>query len=551
MANYFNWTGSGGTDTSTLENAIPLLLEAMSRPMYGEIDPLHDMFVTSEGVVRNSQSLSRNWTITKVLEGSLRGVVGMNTDSIVYGPQLQALGSTMYRHAAANIPSLMDPWEAPYDIPYQMTITLKAQETTIPRTLADEDIDALPALVAGRTFTGLIEGWARQNALYRISHFYSASSAGILNSISVTKTGTNLTAAGGLTVATWGGSSLETFTDGTDQGEFTFGIPDGNINNYHRGMILDIYSGSTRLNDNSSTRVPLYVKSVDHFNDRVTVVYYNASTSAGMIYTNLEAVNAADGNYTLDIYLRASKGDAHPGLNTWNKALHIVDSAHPNYYDPSSTFYGAALRSYPEHSSVVYDNKNGPLNETNIAGWLMEFATKRQSVFRQSLDTAVMRYGQIVEYNRSRASREVLNRDAVGGSMRELGTQGLNTRFSMTFDGIQINVVLSNFLRSGEAHILKLRENNFKRYVPPIAGNRTIGIPTIDGGTMSLTGMEFEGLGRAIGFPTERIPIVDTSSGRFKHAVQYYARSRQAIVPDQFASIKIENIKEYSATKVS
>lgn len=530
MSNYLNWTGSGGSDTALLANQMPLLIEPILQKIYTELDPFfRDSIVTSEGVVRDPK-ISRDWLIRKSLDdGEAAGVVEMATNSVVYGPTFDALGDSR-RLSKANVPGYPDPFESADSTPYQMTISLRGMRGACPWPIVEEDTDALPALI-GDNYARLMTKWARQFALFRITHYYAADDSGKICDFTYTTTD-------------------ESYSD--PDGVLTVTVSSKNINNFKRGMQVDVYEGATQRNlDSADARVPVYVDKVHHFQNKVYLRYKIAASSlapgsGGMF----EREGLADTN-TGSIYLRASKGDVFPGLNTFCKSLGMTTTTHPNYISSTGTLFGVVLHNHPDQQSLVVSAGNAALTESLGTKVLAKFQAHKAQ-YGQSVDTVLMRRGAYCGYVEARTPSERDNRQ-VGSNMatRSARGQGADGEFVITFNGLTCRGIFSEFLPYGKVFMVKTRDNNFKRYVPPIsARQRSMAPPGFAGVLKELNGMEIQFMGKAMGHATEFVPVYD-GDGEPKEAVQMLARSRTVMVPDQLACIKIEDVEETDVSLVA
>lgn len=521
MAGFLNYTGSGGTDTRLLAAQIPLLIEPLLMRMYPEMDPFFmDVFSTSEGVGRVSE-MSRDWKVRKVIERGLTGVVNMATSSTVFGTQREEIGSAGFRIGAntiAGYPSVTDSYTPK---PYNLDIGLQGLRASVPWLIDDDDMDANPAIIGSR-MTSMLMGFARHICLYAILHFY---------------------AEGGGAIATFTfATSGDTYS--TPNGTVTITIGDGAINSFVEGMIVDIFEGDNQRNIDSGTIVPLYVETVDRIQGIVILKYIRASLSTSL----LQDAGLANGE-TGTIYLHKSRNDTFNGLNTFCKSNAITDTNHPNYYNPSGDFFGVALNVYREHQSLVVDNKGRPLDEMGVVNYMQKFQSAK-GIYGMGLDSAVMRPEALTEFIRARRSREVLNR-GVGSGTQQLSAQGLgiSTKTQITFDGITVNGYLSNYMRAGDVFLLKMGDQNFKRYTPPRSRNMPgANIPGLEMDKVKT--VEFESMGTKLGYSSEYVPIRD-SNGNPVDGKMLLGRSRMAIVPDQFPMVKIENVSEGSIDLVT
>lgn len=533
-AAYLNWTGSAGTDTAILSNQIQLLMEPLLRTIYPELDEfMRGLMITSEGVVRGGREgqFSRDWKIRKPFVQGLAGTVNMDTDATVYGPAVTDIGDNQYQHSKDNLGTYPDPFEGALPVPAQIEITLRGLKASLPWPIAEDDLEALPAVI-GPNYARMMQAWARQIALYRIGHFYAMSDVGKICDITIADI-----------------SATETYSD--PNGSLRLTVPSKAINNFHRGMQVDIYEGSDQRNLNTANaRVPIYVQSVDHFKNEIKLVYNVAAADSGASGSTgiIEAEGVGDTD-VIGIYLRASYGDVYPGLNTYCKATHITDSTHANYIGDSGTFFGVTMSQYPHQSSLVVDAENNYLTEILASSALAEFMDGHGS-FGQDLDTCILRRGAHVGYLKARRGLEVLNRQGSNTAALGGGTQGVKGGFAMTFDGLTVTGYYSTYLREGTMFFLKRGDNNFKRYVPPMAGRSQGGKPPGFGdGDGMINSMELEFMGRRLGHASEFVPVYGTNTNPVD-AVQMIARSRMTVVPDQFAMVKIENVAEVSPTKV-
>lgn len=526
MSAYLNWTGSGGSDTAILSDQIQLLMEPALRAIYPELDEfLRDVMITSEGVVKDGKGMSRDWKYRQPIVSGLAGTVNMDTANTVYGGAVTEVGDNIYRHSKANVPGYPDPFEGGFPVPDNIEVTLKGLRTSLPWPVSEDDLEALPAVI-GPNYSRIMMAWARQIALYRVIHHYNSDDAGKICDVAA---------------ANW----AETYDAGTDIGTITFTVPNKAINNFHRGMQIDTYKSTTRTNDRSGSRVPVYVQAVDHFQNQVVCKYYDTTSQL------LDANSHDDSADTLSVYLRASYGDVYPGLNTWCKSPYISDSAHPNYIATgSANFFGVDLALYPHESSLVVDCENNYLSEIFASSAIADFMDAR-SQYGQTVDTMVLRRGAHVGYLKGRRGLETLNRQGSNTAPLGGGTQGVKGGFAMTFDGITVTGYYSTYLREGTGFLVKKADNNFRRIVPPMSNRSQSSMPPGFGdGDGYINAMELEFMGKRLGHASEFVPVYDTSANPID-AVQMIARSRMTIVPQQFAMIKIENMAEVEATKVA
>lgn len=528
MASYLNYSGSAGTDTRVLDKLMPLAIERNLRILRAEHDPFMSRMVSSMNVVRagGPDQLSRDWILRKPVKGSLAGVAEMDTEGTVFGPQVDNLG-LHYRHNKANLGTYPNGFLGPRDKGYHIEVSLRGGRSALGVPFADLDVNELGAKI-GDDVADLYESWARQLGLYETAHFYAKDSSGEVARF------------------LWNSSGVETYSDSTGLGTIEIAITEGNINHFYRGQMLDLHDTNDALlnEDASNNRVELYVKYVDYINNKM-VVEYLSTDQGGSGNTGVLADQSLTNGDVIRVSLRKSLGDTKPGLNTFCKSTSITDTTHPNYYDPSTDFFGFALNDYPEHASFVKDLKGQALSELDGAGVIAEFSQKLGG-FGYRLDTAIMSLGAYMSHIRERQAQTMASRDASnpgllgGGGGINSGSEGQVVR--MTFGDMTVTVYLNRFVREDEVYFLK-GGDNYRIYAPPVPsqyGNIDNSmLPSYSNDTTPA--MQIDAPMQAL-YPNNKVPVRD-ANGNVQEGYQHLIRFRSVTHPEyQFPMVKIQNV---------
>lgn len=514
--------------SQALENAIPIVLNRSLMKMYPSLDPFFKACVSSEGVV--SSGWGQDWHIKKVIYSGLAGVVEMSPTFSVMGDAVGEVDNMFYLNNQ-TLGTYPDPRESATPEPYQMTINLNGLRATLDLTFAEMRLDQMDSKI-GEIWSQKIEGFARQIAMFRINHFYSTDSNGAI-----------------CTAPTTGGDYAD--ANGSNKTTVTFNPGNKAINRFVRGMQIDFHtddatgsgegaSGNGRLNETSGgVRYNFIVRSVNHLRNKVVAVCEQASLSVdlhGMASAN--SVTHTEGSDNLVVHLRNSQGDRFNGLNTFMRDLDA-----PSTLDPGGTLLGIDLAKYPEHQSLILDNGGAVLTEDQAAQAISKFTSAKRP-WGMTVDTAVTTPGVFNAYVASRIARERVER---GGNLRSATSQGTSGGFKVTWNGVTLDIELSDWCNQGEMYALKKADNNWKRYVPP----RTPGAGNFPGGGSDMEDlfMEFEFVGPLAGYPGLRVPFIQSSLTT--QLTSLPGDSRMELVPDQFAGIRWVGLAEAEITPAS
>jgi len=407
---------------------MPTLLDSIAEAVRETIDPgiaetlpmldkfFLNVFRTSQGVVRDN--IGRDWKVKHVYCGSLSGShAWIKAD----GPDVALDGShggdgfTMY--GSGRVWQGIDEMAGPGII--QRVIKLVRGFGNFPIPFELLQMDKLDASV-GNIVSELVRGAAKRKSLGDIHAFWKVDDQ---NSIG------KYTSAASLT-----GTTTQTVT-----------LLSGRIRSFFPGLLLDLYGDSGGKLDNTTQYNPTYPVAV-------TAVDYLAKT---ITIRNVSSQTSTTGTNTVHFVGRSPSGttatNTPEGLLDWIKA-----GATDTIFDNA-----ISLAQYPQFRSIVNLGNSGALMSDDLNQHIVGF----DDAYGEELDTIVTTPGVITGYLQNLDSTSQLVR--YQGQNQALAVKAGFQPFGYTYNGMTYNIQTSPNCFIGNVFVLKLRNKNFKKYIPP------------------------------------------------------------------------------------
>jgi hypothetical protein len=237
---------------------------------------------------------------------------------------------------------------------------------------------------------------------------------------------------------------------------YTFGVDGGRIAYFRPGMMVDIYTDAgagsipgTKVNSTSQ----LVISRVDFINKTITVTGAGAFSN-----TDISAEIPSDDDWIL---WKGCTTQYRPlvswGIEDWVKSS--------GYLFQSGASTGFNLTSYPHFASQVVAVSNA-LTDTVLNGYVGGFIDAYGDA---APDTILTTWGATLKYiqapNASGLDRMLFDRTG-----KALKVNGGFSDVEFTFNGRNMNWMISSMVLPGYLYGLRLGDGNIKRYVPPKVG---------------------------------------------------------------------------------
>lgn len=490
-----------------------------------------DMDVIDIGRAEGYQ-IGRGGLIKKRFMGAISGVVesGANYGHRgLYGEGVTNLGSAaFYLHSLAT--GSPNPRLSPVPRAYGMAMELFSFEFTVPLTLGQLTLEALPAVIKEQ-IAPIFDGTAKNIALYAGVHFFTNREAG--NRLSTMDSPALDNAATAKTL--------------------TFQSRERVACRFVDGQSVDIYtSTNTRVNERNGERIPCWVRSVDHMLN-VIVIQIEPGEDLSAPPWNVSLTNGyvtwANDNTGMPGHLRTPYG-----WRDWIKVGGPTDAE-------NRLLGSAAITTTPDDVGQGTDNFIDIRQRPWARSWTRHnVGTLTQQDLELYLDEAILalkNYGfEIDTIIFSRGVRHAMWQLDLARSYlvnQRPSTQtdyGLKGGFAITTpSGGTLRGYQSPMLEDGLVLGLKLR-NNWK----------IITVPNPQGASASEDRMlPKEGLGRRIpvyfkgtllGFPSPKVPVMSANS-EFLNAVHFPGVGRYNIVEDsQIPGVLLSGVQTVRAFSV-
>lgn len=276
-----------------------------------------------------------------------------------------------------------------------------------------------------------------------------------------------------------------TLTTTLATGSQTVAIATGRIRSFYRGLFVNLFTDSAGAPDQQiggSAKFAIF--SVNYRTQQIKIACVSGSQALTITNTfHVVPRHSSDTTATTAAGTAESTINAPEGLVDWHKA--------------TGTLFNATidLAKYHEFTSTVDTSYSGPLTSTVLneqVGGITE-------AYDVDLDTLVTTQGTILAFLENLESTQQLLRYDAQGSATSVKAGFMP--FKYIFNGRELRVMTSRNCPKGTVWVLKLKDGNYKKYVPP---------------KWDKTGMrteyteEVQFVGQRLGYTTDIIPTGGT-----------------------------------------
>ena len=478
--------------------------------MMPALDPIwRETIVSNQGVGKASE-LGRDMKIIKlyrsaVLTGVLESAYPKNY-CVLYGDDTSPMSSIMYKQ------NVDQTWPDQFDTVksklFRMAVPMRAMLSNLQMSLGELQAEATPAFI-GDVVAPYLKGFA-QNLAHTLCLYWYVSqndnyTIGTLASIGAP--------------AAVGGNGNNSYTLQIEVAEKTF-------DRFYRGQRLDIFNGTTRVNQDVAGRKSVYVNQIDELTGKVTLISPNWNFSGvanghKLTFPNSQKSNPGEGNPSFT-------GIA--GVNSWMKfsgKLLGNEADGGDFID---------VDEHPEFKSFIKSDV-GVLTEHKLRQYLHRFHAAKGK-YGQTIDALIASDGVWLAYEAQKIGQYQLDRT---GRLSSLTSEGSQEGFSFTFEGRTYKGHTSNYVEKETVYGIKKGGSNWKRYVPPDPKGVTrfqqadsfvpfsFVMPALTGGS------------------SPKWPITYASGNNtamITEAVQMPGMLRMQLVPDQPTGMKLTGVTE-------
>lgn len=385
-------------------------------------------------------------------------------DSWLFGESTSRYGGTngrMFRQTQTNTLPQSD---GTNPIPIRFAIGLRGVEDAMPVTYDELQLAANDAVLGPSMMANKVKGYGRMLAQFYINAVYTDPSTNYKLVNLGPSTGSALYSIGSSTVR-----------------QITFTPPSKQYDRLMPGQQVDLFNGTTRVNELAGTRIRMVVDSVDAMYGKV-VLSIEPSTSAlsnanyDVVFTTLtigESGYLVDpGNY--DSVNAAFNGIA--GMNAWIKSGDTSGSSNTNDNCllgadrvEQGSFGGAVnVNVHPELKSLI--QSVGDTMTEHKFRLILDQWYRHHGKYGHYLDTAVWSVGALRAYEQTKIGQIRLEHSATG----QLANEGAASGLKFTHGGRSYTFEESNAIDAGQCYIIRTGGGNIRRIVPPYAaGTKT------------------------------------------------------------------------------
>lgn len=477
------------------EELVPGLRESLP-----QIDPVMGrLCLDSKNVTR--EGIGRDWKVIHTFDNT--GSTGLAYTTPVNGGDILANGDpgtngySIFGDSQATVWPTAD--QMPANSFLRRTLTLKKNLTSCQIPLTLTLTDQLPGV--GSMVNSILKGFIRGINYLKLNAFWK------------------LHTDNRIAVATIGGTTIP--TTGT-----VFTLTSGRIANLTNGMPVYVRraaAASTAKAEESDAQ-PMFIDSIDFRARTFKVKCHPSATAIGtaVAFTLNESCNIYRyrTNYqSAPNPATAATAPGMSGLEDW-----LVD-------DASSTVYGIDFSIYKQFRSWITSTYAGALDSTALN---REFGGFQEAYGSDAVDTIVTTDGVWLGFVDNIESTQQLLRYEAMGKATDL-VAGTSHKLKYLFNGKELEVIQTKHAPKGVVYGLKLGGGNIKHYTPP---------PLPKKGSMAGMSQEVEFIGKAIGYPTDVVPLfksgVTATTDMTSMPAQFYCE----IVPDQLQGIKMSTFTE-------
>lgn len=444
-----------------------------------------DMMMSDIDVV-NGSVIGRDWLIKRRFYGGYAGIVrGGNTSGnlAIYGDQGKIFGSaTAASQARQNLGLLwrglssgvsgpsafVNPLEAPNPRPFGLTTRLYSVDTALPLSLSLLQLEALPANIK-QEVAPVMRGWAKNIAHVIVNSFFQDRSQQ-------------------MRLASVGPSTGDgAYSTDSTQKTLTFYPVEKATHRFAVGMAVDVFTGTTRINQkgsgtstNPDHRVRCFVQDVDHWSNKVVLVFDPSEVSVdgtAITFANMVgASNANIGESAFVVYANTygayqSGGSASfGGWYSWSDWLKNSGNLLGTEAITTNSNDYIDVGAQSQFKSGLYSSV-GALNEVNMVG-MLENVERSLDPWGYFIDTIIASSGTLLSvFDQTLAALRInVPRTGQVASMNNMGlADGL---VYTTPSGRRYRIYESRMLQDG--YMVGFRKSgNWEMVVPPNATGTT------------------------------------------------------------------------------
>jgi len=438
-----------------------------------------EILKTSKGVVRDS--LGRGWAVKHTYEGALCGthewMAATGGATVMDGNNT---GTPMVYAAGRGWPGLSD-MSGPALI--QRTISLVEGRGNYPIPIEIMQTDLQDAAV-GSLVSLTKKNMAKRINLSQVHAFWKLNSQNAIGAF------------------TGDGQQINTTT------ARTLTLTEGRIRNFYPGLMIRIYSDNNGPDARVGSSDSLIVVAVNYLKKQIKVqaVAGTCTPQNGNKHWLLPRnSNAGTSSATAEL------SNCVEGLIDWHKA--------------SGTLFGGSLdlSLFPQFSSINDQTFSGPLTSDHLNLLIGGF----NEAYGMPLDTIIMTNGMQLAFLQNVTDTQQLLRYEVQGAAPKVvgGWAGMG----YMYDGKVYKIMTSPCAHTGKLWILKLGDNNYRKYVPPRLPGAT------SGGEAGAQEVEF--VGEVLGYARDIFGVPLASTGAPSDRLQAPYTVKMQYAPEQVQAI--------------
>lgn len=460
------------------------------------------------------------------IAGSVRGGQNFNHRAI-YGDKTTGLGtSPFFLHALQA--TGVNPLLSPVPKPFGFTGELYSGESTVPLTIAQLQLEVTPAVIMDQ-IAPIFEGAAKNIAHFISCHFFTDR-----------EVNHRLATIGGS-----GSGATQWAYDNTNK-LLSFYPLEKTIMRFVPGMEVDLWdtSAAARINESGGARIPMWVKSVSHMQNRVTIQIDPSQDLTAAPWTAL--LNNSTESLTLGDAITWADQNSGAGLKApygwhdWIKGGSLAGTTAKKRILGSAAITTTTddyidVEERPFAQSYIKESV-GTLTQQDLELYCDE-ASLGLSAYGADLDTIIMSRGvrhAMWQLDLAR-SYQTNNRPA------KQDDYGLRGGFAITCpSGGTLRGYVSPMIEDGEVLGLKIK-NNWKVVTlpnPQGAGSNSQLSP--NEGPSRQVPILFKG--KMFGYPTDKVPIMNANAEHLD-GVHFPAMFRYNLLPEnQIAGLRLSGV---------
>lgn len=449
----------------------------------------------------------------KILTGVVEDGDFRNDFGLYGGDGWQTFGdNTLRQSPSTSFPSAMD---SPYPRPHSFTIGLATINTNLPLSMGMLMADAMNPVV-GKAVAMHLQGFT-ENLAKRAANSWYLNGA---NNYRLSQMGPS-TGDGAYVI---GNSTARTIT---------FYPPDHTSARYDPGQLVDIFNGTTRVNELAGERIRLIVDKVDEISNRVVIkvdpntnILSNANYD--LLFTTTTIGESGYVVYMNSYNAAASRFKQVFGYNDWMKSS-------GNLLGTNAIGNTIDVDTHPQFKTIYKSMGGASLSEHDMR-MILDMFDRSTRRFGHMLDTLWTTQGVIRAWEYTKIGRETLDRT---GRLSSLQNEGSQEGVKFHHGGRTYDLLTTEM--EGYGRLVGIRKaGNLKIAEPPPIPGATLG------GGMAPPGMRLQLVAPILsGTSSIRMPVRQGGTGDLQDMAEIPGTmAMQRIFDVQPAGLIVDNIDE-------